>query len=936
MKIQRTPIASAVALLLTGVIVTAHAQDAAPPASPASAASAAAGKTPQKLETVVITGIRGSLQQSLSVKRNAASNVEVVTAEDVGKMPDKNVADSLSRLPGVNISTSAAGSGGFDENDRVSLRGTPPSLTQTLINGHAMSSGDWFVLDQVGGAVGRSSSYSLLPSEIVGQVVVKKTPTADLVEGGTAGTVDVLTRRPLDFRQTLTLEGSAQMVHSTLANKSDPQLSMLGAWKNDAGNVGVLAQVFSEKRHLRRDGQELLQWNQIGANNQVAKDHPDLAGVWYPRLIGSSLFEQERKREGGLLDVQFKPTSDLTLDATFFKSTMNASNYNRNYMTDIQLGSGLFNGNAAPVGGVVPGVSPDRYTVFNGILTSADWANKGTSTAPLRYGVVDDIVRNGAKATTQFFDLDAAWKANSALSFRGKIGSTKGTGETPKQGVYEGDIFNTGLSYSLNGLGSPASVSFPNGNTGNFAGTSLDWVFGYSPATTLDKEQYAQIDGEYALDAGMLTGVKFGLRGTKHDRSNFAVAQGPNWAADPFNPANAPAWNGETYPGNFGSDLGGNFPKNVWMIDRNVLDAWGDKYSNRSTDRTYYPDMFSLTEKTTAAYISADLEGQGWSGNIGTRIVNTRGTTHLYQILPADTGGLPAFPWGGFVAQTDIHNNYTDFLPSLNLRFDVSKDVVARFAVSRTMTRPDFGALAGTVSLTDETLTGNGGNAYLKPVVSNNYDATVQWYYAPRALLSAGLFVMDMKSYVGYGKYKATFINATQSEKQGKPVFNEYEITAPINVGAQIKGLEFAAQVPVGAGFGLDGNMTIADSKQAFGTCGAVALNTTSSPCDVLGASKLTYNVGAFFENDKFNARIGWSWRSSYLAALDRGTPLYQDDFGSLSVAANYAITQNLTATFSGQNVNNPILKNYIFNKDMPARFYANGAQYYLGIRYKY
>ena len=302
-----------------------------------------------------------------------------------------------------------------------------------------------------------------------------------------------------------------------------------------------------------------------------------------------------------------------------------------------------------------------------------------------------------------------------------------------------------------------------------------------------------------------MTDIKFGLRGTKHDRSNFIVSQGPNWAVDPFNPANAPAWNGEVYPGNFGGDLGGNFPKNVWMV-----------------------------------------------------------------------------------------------------------------------------------SLTDETLKGNGGNAYLKPIVSNNYDATIQWYYAPRALLSAGLFVMDMKSYVGYGKYRATFINATQSERTGTPVFNEYEITAPVNVGATIKGIELAAQVPIGAGLGVDCNLTLADAKQAFGSYPAVAINTPSNPCDVLGASKTTYNVGAFYETDRFNARIGWSWRPSYLAAQDRGTPLYQDDVGSLSVSANYSITPNLVASFSGQNLDNPVLKNYIFNRDMPARFYSNGAQYYMGIRYTY
>jgi iron complex outermembrane receptor protein len=186
-----TPIATAAAILTLSVAMNAQAQ-----------------QTTTEPETVIVSGIRGSLQQSLSVKRNASSNVDVITAEDVGKMPDKNVADSLQRVPGVNISTSGAGSGGFDENDRVSMRGTAPSLTQTLINGHAVSSGDWFVLDQVGGAVGRSASYSLLPSEIVGQVIVHKSPTADQIEGGSSGSIDIKTRHPLDFKNPISLEAT--------------------------------------------------------------------------------------------------------------------------------------------------------------------------------------------------------------------------------------------------------------------------------------------------------------------------------------------------------------------------------------------------------------------------------------------------------------------------------------------------------------------------------------------------------------------------------------------------------------------------------------------------------------------------------------------------------------------------------------------------------
>jgi hypothetical protein len=194
---------------------------------------------PGEVQTVVVTGVRAALEQSLRQKRSADSVVEVVTAEDIGKMPDKNVADAIQRLPGVNTQSSAGGEGGFGENDRVSLRGTSPSLQQTLFNGHAISTGDWFILNQVGGSVGRSSSFSLLPSELVGSIVVQKSPTADLVEGGVSGAINVLTRHPLDLRQSLTVEGSVQVNYNDLSKKTEPQLSALVAWKNQDKGIGA-------------------------------------------------------------------------------------------------------------------------------------------------------------------------------------------------------------------------------------------------------------------------------------------------------------------------------------------------------------------------------------------------------------------------------------------------------------------------------------------------------------------------------------------------------------------------------------------------------------------------------------------------------------------------------------------------------------------------
>jgi len=156
-----------------------------------------------EVDEVVVTGIRYSVESSLAAKRAAIQDVEVVTSEDIGKLPDKNVADVLQRVPGVNTQSAASGEGGFDENNRVSIRGTPASLTQTTINGHAVATGDWFITDQSSTA-GRSVSYDLLPSEMVARTVVYKTQSADMVEGGVAGTVDLQTPRPLDFKQRYT------------------------------------------------------------------------------------------------------------------------------------------------------------------------------------------------------------------------------------------------------------------------------------------------------------------------------------------------------------------------------------------------------------------------------------------------------------------------------------------------------------------------------------------------------------------------------------------------------------------------------------------------------------------------------------------------------------------------------------------------------------
>jgi len=905
MKARPTPVASAVALVLSGSFAAAHAQNA--PAAPAPAASAA--------QVIEVTGIRASVQKSLAQKRLSDTLVEVITAEDIGKMPDKNVADSLQRVPGVTISSAGATEGGFDENDRVSMRGTNPSLTMTQINGHPVASGDWFILNQSDNA-GRSVSYTLLPSELVERVVVRKTSEASVVEGGVAGTVDIITRKPLGFRKPLTLEVSLGAVRATLPEKTDPQFNALFNFKNDAETAGVLVQVFSEKRHLRRDGLEILGYNQIKAGSAIANSNPDLANVYYPRSIGAALFEQVRKREGGLVEVQVKPVKDLSLDLSAFSSKLKASNYNRNYLLHNPF---ILNEGA--------GQAPDPgYTVRNGTLVSANF----TGQPGRNYGVYDQIRRPDEGADTQFVALEANWRASDALSVTSKVGSSKGVGKTPTQNVAEWDIGRgTGASWQLNGIDSAADFSLksPSNAPGGPTARALDWIFGFQNVKIKDQDDWAQVDAEYALDLGVLSTLKFGLRAAEHKRdSRGVIAQGPSFPNDAFNLANWPTTYG-TYPGNFASGLGGNFPRDIWFYTDEQMDAVAPRLSNRDPVSRAYPLAdFGLKEKANAAYVQGNLEGQGWRGNVGLRLVQTKEEVLRFVSAPAGApGAILGSAFGAFLPETTEHT-YTDVLPSFNLRYELSKDLVARAAVAKTLARPDYSALAGAVTLSAPLTqsgvgSGTASNPDLKPIRSTNFDLALEWYHAPRSLLSAGLFRMNLNNYVSLGTSARQYL----TESTGTPpviYLGNYLLTVPVNAKGTAQGLELAAEQPLFGNFGGSVNYTYTDAKEKGG--GAI-----------VGASRHTYNVVAYYEDDRFNARVAYNFRSHFYSGLDRSTAFNQADTASLAASLGMKISENLSLSFDAHNLNNPKLKYYALNEDQPRSIYQNGRQYYLTLRAK-
>ncbi|OUL12794.1 TonB-dependent receptor [bacterium AM6] len=878
------------AAIVSCIAFSAHAQQAAPTAT--------------DLDTVTVTGIRGSMEKSLDTKREANARVEVVTAEDVGKLPAHNVADTLQRLPGVNISSSSADEGGFDEADRVSLRGTSPSLTQTLINGHTVGSADWFVLSQ-GNNVGRSVSYSLLPSELVSSVEVNKSSQAKLQDGGTTGTVNIITRKPLEFSKQFTAEGSIGMVRSDQAKSNDPQYSALFNYKNEENTFGVMVQGFSQKRELRREAQEIPGgFFKIGADDPVALTNPDLIGVNVPGLLGSTLFEQTRERKGGLVSLQFKPTDTLTLGLNGFSSELKANNYNRNFM--------MFGNSFAKSQAPNPG-----YVVKDGVLTNATYAGvPGTN-----YAVYDMIYRE-SKAKSSYVTFDADWQISDSLTAKFQAGSTKGTGETPRQYIAEVTLAGGGgASWATHGSGSPIDWNVGGDLSPN--GVTSFGTWGNQQVTAEDKEKWATLDfNQYFNDGGVLSSIDFGLRFADHKREALSpegATPGDIWSA---------LKNGATsnYPSGFAGDIGGTFPRNIWYFTPGALK---DAVTNNSTwlagndgptGRHNYGAEWQVKEKNFAGYVQANFRGDWWSGNLGLRYVNIKQDIDTYNAVSnaADADVSSLF---GMWERMAFQNKRNRVLPSANIKFDLDDNLVLRVAASQTQTLPDYSALGASSYGSDLNRTGGGGNPNLKPTLSTNLDANLEWYFMPRGLLSVGAYHMDLKDYIAFDVVSRQLYSELTNQLE------TYQISTPINADGKVTGVEVAYEQPIGEYFGVNANYTYAN--------GTTAHTWSDGSHNLLGTSKNTYNVGAYFENERFGARVSYTRRSSFLISLSGTNPYYQDDFGTLSASLSFKATDWLSISLDGLNLNNPTYK-YYQTAAIPTSFYSNGRQYYLNFRFKY
>lgn len=848
------------------------------------------------LEEVVVRGIRASLRESLATKRNSLAIVDAITAEDVGKFPDKNLAEALQRVPGIVINRE------FGEGERVSLRGTAPNLTRTLLNGHALATADWFILDQLNTT--RSFNYLMLPSDIIGQVAVYKTPQADFEEGGVGGTIDVVTRNPLDL-ESFTMLGSLQAGFTDLADETDPQATGLFSWKNLDSTFGILAAAVYQERNIRRDGVEVLGYFDVDTN-----PGPAVANVKVPALIGSALFQQERVRTGGNVGVQFKPSDDVDVNVTALYSKFDADNINQNFLAwgTRAIGNGGTLTNATIVGD----------TAVAGRISSL---NGGTQD----FGVVYDAIDRFATAETRNIDLDTNFRLSGDWAVHLKLGYTDADGNTDSQPFVE---FGAPATFDYDLRGRAPQVSFTNINPND--PTDLQFIFSsLHQILNEDSETYAYVDAEKGVDLGAFKSVKFGVKHTDHDRDLVFNATTYGGFHVPINSTPAANFAGGPTPGDFLDSIASpGTLTSYWQVNRDAVEQILFANLASGPGRVFYPQQnFAVTEKSYAGYVMGNIEGDEWRGNLGVRLVRTEQTSSGAVVSP---NGTNPNPFGNF-DPISVDRTYSDVLPSVNLVFDLTDDKVLRFAAARTMARPDFTDIAPRASLNPGALTGTSGNPNLDPYRADQFDVSFEWYREQGSAWVLALYYKDIQSFITdspvtqFFNVQSATSPATACTNVGPNTFScPFLINQRSNGGGgRIQGAELAITQNIAHGFGVQANYTYSDAD-----------TTTGDPLP--GNSENTYNVAAYFENARMSARLAYAFRSEFFVTFDRSTQLNQADLESLDASVSVNLTDNVALTFDGINITNEKIEQFAGDEIRPRAIYDNGRIYFAGVRVRF
>ncbi|MFT4178811.1 MAG: TonB-dependent receptor [Thermomonas sp.] len=928
MSVVRSKKKTPVTLLALSIAAALQAQSFAALAQDAGNAqqSPQQGSEVTELDTVKVVGTyRASVEKALDIKRSEKGVVDAVVAQDIGKFPDLNLAESLQRIPGVVITRDAG------EGRNITVRGLGPQFTRVRLNGlEAMSSVG--SSDGQGGANrSRSFDFNVFASDLFSQLIARKTASADVEEGSLGATVDLRTARPFDydgFTATANLQGS----FNDAANATSPRFAGLIANSWADGKFGALLSLAYSEREAVDEGSGTVRWAGGTTNGGFNAASPYTAAlasnVYAPRFPRYTLMEHDQKRLGVTASLQFKPSPDTTfsLDALYSK---------------------------------IDAVRDEKYIEANG-LSKTGSAGKSqilvrdgaVENGALVYALMDNVdIRSESRhdewATTfKQISLDGEHRFSDSFRISGKVGTSKSDHSNPVQATVMMDKLDVD-NYSYDYRGNPYLPVF---NYGFDPTSSAGWTL----STIRLRQNYVSNSYDTGqLDFEWVLGQSFTLKGGIQAK-NYAYSSKERRRA--ATETSVPSFSGGTtaVPADMTelarlSGMQGAPGEWVVLDFAKIADAFGIlSDSGTFALSNYNPSDQSVNEKDRGAYLmgefGTDLGSVPVSGNFGVRYVRTSQTSRGMATI------------NGVLTPAVASRDYSDVLPSLNLVAEITPDFLIRLGAAKTMARPGLGSISPgvTVSVSGSARTVSAGNPGLDPQRAKNVDLGFEWYFDEGAMLGLGLFHKDIESFIQTTRethpYSWSGLPASLLDGTVATVDDDFVFTVPINTpGGKLKGFELNYTQPFTflpgfwKDFGVQLNYTWVDSQIQY----LLSNGTAAQKEDLTGLSKTSWNATLFYEGQRFSGRVSATNRSDYLIQVP-GTEVGFDSAASgvhgqsgttiLDASVRYKINDHLEVSLEGSNLTNRAQESWVANPSLqlPLEYSKTGRQYLLGVRYKF
>ena len=970
--------------------------------SSTSADEASKGENAPVLDGVEVVGIRGSMTSSMNLKRDAQGIIDGIVAEDIGKFPDTNLAESLQRISGVSIDRS------IGEGSRVTVRGVGPDFNLVLLNGRQMPASS---IAETGPSNSRAFDFANLASESISSVEVYKTSRAGTPAGGIGATINIKTARPLDnpgLRANLGVKGvndsSNDDLPSALQGDSfTPEVSGIFSNTSEDGRFGIALSGSYQERDLgfnqaavpngwRPFAGDENNWGTIpqpgtpGSQNVTNRPGPtDIYSV--PQNIVYSVNGIQRQRTNGQLTLQYAPSDTVvaTLDYTYSENKI--QNKRNELSAWFNFGPSTSTWTDGPVAG--PLIYSETIVPANSDLAmgGAQYATRNEN---------DSIGFNLAWAATDAlnFELDAH-SSNAESGADSPFGSNAVIGTA---GFFRG---TTTVDFSRD---FPVlSVALPPGQTNIDPARML--VTGSSFRNSYMKAQTEQLQVRGDFTFADYSELNFGVAATNVDnRSAFSNVQRDTWGGA-TSPADYPdeVWRPDTLRQYFRSIDGSSNPalfNQFFVWDFNTVRQLA---ATAAGNEALYlaSDVFTTDRRVEEKSQSAFAEySTSWDdlampihAALGVRYEKTDITSTA--LVPTAT----SISWVannefsvafGAPGYTTLKGSYNYLLPNLDLSLDMSENMKVRGSYGQTIGRPGWGDIQGGQTLNQLARvnggTGAQGNPGLKPLLSDNFDLSFEWYYAEDSYLSVGYFRKNIDNYVGVTTIQDTPFNLrtpaggryyNEAVASGCAVTNPtcirnfiftrfngspgvtrgpddangnqtgtiigqpsdpiatFAITAPANQqSASLDGWEFnVLHMFADSGFGVSANYTLVDSGLKYD-------NYDRGEQFALEGLSDSANLVGFFEKNNWSVRAAYNWRDEFLSGRFDGSglpnPVYTEAYGQLDLNVGYQWNEKLAFQFEAINLSDEIQRLHGRTKSQVLYVTQTGPRYMLGVRYKF